>query len=193
MINIETFNIILYTLFFKNDSLGCEKIPGATVHSQTEKEAKMERAVELYVKKHMNTREIAKQMLEEGFEKCSYVSIANYIKEARQEWKENRLQNMDEAFERELAELDALEAETAKLFYDFEERIKKDDPYQASKEANDWVKSRLKIKEQRQKLLGLNSPVKMQHSGEVKINLTVADCGEEGFEDIVEEELPEDD
>lgn len=168
-------------------------IPGATIAKTINKEAKMERAVELYVKHHMTTREIAKQMKEENYDIGSHCTVAGYLKEARQEWKENRLQNMDEAFERELAELDALEAETAKLFYDFEKRIKQDDPYQASKEANDWVKSRLKIKEQRQKLLGLNSPVKMQHSGDVKINLVVADCGEDGFEEIEGEEQPEDD
>lgn len=151
----------------------------------------MERAVELYVKHHMTNREIVKKMQAEGYDVSSHVTIANYLKEARQEWKENRLQNMDEAMERELAELDAIEAETAKLFYDFAQRIKNDDPYLASKEANDWVKSRLKIKEQRQKLLGLNSPVKMQHSGDVSINLKIEDCGGEDFPD--EDELPEDD
>lgn len=166
-------------------------IPGATIAKMINKEAKMERAVELYVKHHMTTREIAKQMKEENYDIGSHCTVAGYLKEARQEWKENRLQNMDEAFERELAELDALEAETAKLFYDFEKRIKQDDPYQASKEANDWVKSRLKIKEQRQKLLGLNSPVKMQHSGDVSINLKIEDCGGEDFPD--EEDHPEDD
>lgn len=169
------------------------KTPGASTHKRVDKEAKKTRAVELYVKKHMSTREVAEEMSKDEDYEIHFATVADYIKEARNEWKEQRLQNMDEVFERELAELDALETETAKLFYDFEERIRKDDPYQASKEANDWVKSRLKIKEQRQKLLGLNSPVKMQHSGEVKVNLMIADCGEEVvYNTDEEEEKPED-
>lgn len=155
---------------------------GANQHRRAEKENKMTLAVDMYVNKHMTLRQIAEVI------GVDYTTVSVYIKEARNEWRENRLTNMDEVLDRELAELDQMESETAVLFYRFKEHLEADDPYLASKEAADWVKARLKIKEQRQKLLGLNSPIKMQQSGEVTVKLMVADCGGDW-----EEEKPEDD
>lgn len=148
-------------------------MPGATVASQTEKEYNQTRAIELYLK-HYNQYQIAKEL---GLHRST---ISYYIKEAREQWRKERIEDMDAIFERELAELDEMEMEAAKLFLRFADNLEEDDIYLSSKEASEWIKARLKIKEQRQKLLGLNSPVKMQHSGDVKINLVVADCGEEG-------------
>lgn len=159
-------------------------LPGATLSRRVGKEFRQTKAIELYLK-HYSQSQIADELEALGFP-CDRSTISGYIAAARKEWRESRLNDMDEIFERELAELDEMEMEAVKLFIRFADHLDEDDIYLSSKEASEWIKARLKIKEQRQKLLGLNSPVKMQHSGDVKINLTVADCG------IVEEVREED-
>ena len=166
-------------------------MPGASSADRTSKEYKQTKAVELYLK-HMTLKQISKKLEEDEDIKVDFTTVSKYIKEARAEWKQARIEDMDEIYERELAELDDMESKTSVLFERFMTRLEEDDPFLASKEAAEWIKARLKIKEQRQKLLGLNSPVKMQHSGTVSINLTVADCGEDGgFGE--EDSEPEDD
>ena len=162
---------------------------GATPRERTTKEYWQTKAVQLYVKFHCSQYKICEILEKEDGIKLDNSTISKYLKSAREEWRNARIEDMDAVFERELAELDEMEMQSAKLFVRFAEHLDDDDPYLSSKEASEWIKARLKIKEQRQKLLGMNSPIKMQHSGTVAINLTVADCGEDGgFEP-----LPEDD
>jgi hypothetical protein len=105
---------------------------------------------------------------------------------------------MDSIFERDILELDAMEANAKRLLSKFGDAIDQDgnildDTYLNSKEAIEWTKAMLKIKELKGKRLGFDSPQKIQHSGEVVVNLTVADCGGEDFPEESEYELPEDD
>jgi len=75
-------------------------------------------------------------------------TVSTDLRAIREEWKAERLSNMDEALSRELAELDEMEAQLARKWLETEEPI--------------WINQRLKLKEQRAKLLGLNSPEKQQ-------------------------------
>jgi predicted DNA-binding protein (UPF0251 family) len=161
---------------------------GASSQRRFNKEANKTEAARLYWKEHLNQYEIAEIL---GVDRST---VTYYLKEVGEEWKKERLELMDTVFERELLELDAMEANATKCLNKFGDAIDAegniiDETYLNSKEAIEWTKARLKIKELKGKMLGFNSPQKVQHSGEVSINLTVADCGEDEVEDL----LPEDD
>jgi len=103
---------------------------------------------------------------------------------------------MDAIFERDIHELEVMESNAKRFLQKFGDAVDADgnivdETYLNSKEAVEWTKAMLKIKELKGKRLGFDSPQKVQHSGEVVVNLTVADCGGEDFPD--DEELPEDD
>ena len=156
-------------------------MPGASVARRTEKEYNQTKAIELYLK-HYNQYQIATEL---GLDRST---ISIYIKDARREWREARINDMDEIFERELAELDQMEMESVQKTMAIMDLLD-EDPLKAAKGFSDLGVYRLKIKKMRQDLLGLNAPMKLQHSGEVKINLMVADCGEDGsFDDIPEDD-----
>ena len=163
---------------------------GASSQRRFEKEANKTEAARLYWKEHKNHFEIAELL---GVERST---VSYYLKEVGEEWKKERIDLMETIFERELLELDAMEANATKFLNKFGDAIDDDgnivdETYLNSKEAVEWTKARLKIKELKGKMLGFNSPQKVQHSGEVVVNLTVADCGGEDFPD--EDELPDDD
>lgn len=145
--------------------------------ASTAKEFKETLAVELYLQ-HKNEAQVTKIMNEEYGIEISRPTVSNYIKAARETWKNIRLANAVELVEQELAELDYMEMRGMQTFLDFLDKMK-DDPVACSREASEWYKNSLKTKEMRYKLLGLNAPVKMQHTGDFSINLTVADCGED--------------
>lgn len=162
---------------------------GAQANRKFTKEANKTEAARLYWKEHLNHYEIAELL---GVERST---VSYYLKEVGEEWKKERLELMDTIFERELLELDTMEANATKCLNKFGEAIDEqgniiDETYLNSKEAIEWTKARLKIKELKGKMLGFNSPQKVQHSGEVTVNLTVADCGDDEESDY---DLPEDD
>jgi small-conductance mechanosensitive channel len=82
------------------------------------------------------------------------------------------MDDMEIIIQAELKKLDQMEAEAAALFGKFNpETTEYDETFDSSKEANEWVKTRLKIMEQRHKLLGLYKPVKIDvESKNVNIN-----------------------
>lgn len=105
-------------------------------------------------------KEIVKAFEAKGI-KITQGTVSKAIKAARMEWKENRLEDMDKIMERELAKLDKMEEDSADLFDTFNPNATDLEIFSASKEAAEWVKARLKIMEQRHKLLGLYKPVKL--------------------------------
>lgn len=81
----------------------------------------------------------------------SQPTVSLDIAALRQQWKEAGLLNTDEVKQREAAELDEMEAEAAVEF---------------SKRKNwEWFDRRLKCKERRARLLGLDEPTKTESSG----------------------------
>lgn len=163
---------------------------GAQSNRKFVKEANKTRAAELYWKEHKNHYEIAEEL---GVDRST---VSGYLKEVGEEWKQNRLELMDSIFERDILELDAMEANAKRLLSKFGDAIDSegnilDDTYLNSKEAIEWTKAMLKIKELKGKRLGFDSPQKVQHSGEVVVNLTVADCGGEDFPEEEEYETGE--
>ena len=167
---------------------------GAQSNRRFIKAANKTRAAEMYWKEHKNHFEIAEEL------GISRPTVTLYLKEVGEEWKQERLELMDTVFERELLELDAMEANASRFLKKFGDAIDEDgnivdETYLNSKEAVEWTKARLKIKELKGKMLGFNSPQKVQHSGSVSINLVVADCGEAEDDEETEQdsELPEDD
>lgn len=168
---------------------------GASSQRKFTKEANKTEAARLYWKEHKNHFEIAEEL---GVERST---VTYYLKEVGEEWKKERIDLMETIFERDILELDAMESNAKRFLQKFGDAIDEqgnivDDTYLNSKEAIEWTKAMLKIKELKGKRLGFDSPQKVQHSGEVVVNLTVADCGGEDFPDEDEEpayELPEDD
>lgn len=133
---------------------------GASPRRRTLKEFKQTKAVELYLAGYSQI-EIEEELTRLGYPADRSI-ISRYIKEAREEWKEKRMQDIDEILDRELAALSKMENDTAELF----DKFKPDDEqtleiFACSKEAAEWVKARLKIMEQRHKLLGLYKPMKL--------------------------------
>lgn len=176
-------------------------LAGAQSNRKFIKAANKTEAARLYWKEHKNHFEIAEEL------GISRQSVTNYLKEVGEEWKQERLEIMDAVFERDILELEAMEANAKRFLQKFGDAIDGkivdkdgkvivdegkivDESYLNSKEAVEWTKAMLKIKELKGKRLGFDSPQKVQHSGSVAINLTVADCGED---EDVEIELPEDD
>jgi small-conductance mechanosensitive channel len=134
------------------------------------KEHYMTEVVDLYLQGNSQSQ-ICKQFKERGTP-ISVSSVSNYIAQARQEWRVKRMDDMEIIIQAELKKLDQMEAEAAALFGKFNpETTEFDETFDSSKEANEWVKTRLKIMEQRHKLLGLYKPVKIDvESKNVNIN-----------------------
>lgn len=140
------------------------------VGKSVKKERYMTEVVDLYLQGNSQTQ-ICK-MFKERNTPISVGTVSNYLAQARQEWREKRMDDMDEIIQAELKKLDEMEKEAAALFGKFNpEAGEFDETFDSSKEANEWVKTRLKIMEQRHKLLGLYKPVKVDvESKNVNIN-----------------------
>ena len=147
---------------------------GAPMSQRVKKEYKMTEAVALYLKGY------SQKEIEVEFERRGYAtdrsSISKYLTETRKEWKERRMQDMDAILEKELAALDQMERDAAELFDKFNPNNEESglfEPFDQSKEAAEWTKTRLKIMEQRHKLLGLYKPVKLDiESKNENVNVT---------------------
>lgn len=143
---------------------------GPPVSMVVTKEFKMTEAIKLYLAGY------SQKQIEEEFERRGYPTtrsvISRYITETRNEWRERRMDDMEKILERELAKLDKMEKDAEELFGTFDPNSTEfDETFDCSKEANEWVKTRLKIMEQRHKLLGLYKPVKVDvESKNVNIN-----------------------
>lgn len=148
--------------------------PGAPLSLRVKKEFRMTEAVALYLDGY------SQKGIEDEFTRRGYPTdrstISKYLKQTRQEWKEKRMQDMDAILDRELAALDKMERDAAELFEKFNpnnEESGLDEPFDCSKEAAEWTKTRLKIMEQRHKLLGLYKPVKLDiESKNENVNVT---------------------
>jgi len=140
------------------------------VGRSVKKERYMTEVVDLYLQGSSQS-EICKQFKERGTP-ISIPTVSNYIAQARREWREERMDDMDKIIQAELKKLDKMEEEAAALFGKFNpETTEFNETFDSSKEANEWVKTRLKIMEQRHKLLGLYKPVKVDvESKNVNIN-----------------------
>ena len=146
---------------------------GAPMAVRVKKEFKQTEAVDLYLKGYSQT-EIEAEFALRGYPTARSV-ISRYISETRQEWREKRLQDMDVILDRELAALDKMERDAAELFEKFNPNNTEsglDEPFDCSKEASEWTKTRLKIMEQRHKLLGMyKQKIDIEAKSEV-INVT---------------------
>lgn len=78
-------------------------------------------------------------------------TISNDLAALREQWKAAGLMNTDEVKQREAAELDEMEAEAAVEF--------------GKRKSTEWFVQRLKCKERRAKLLGLDEPARQEVSG----------------------------
>jgi hypothetical protein len=117
-------------------------------------------------------REIREELRERGYA-VGKSSISNYLIAAKNEWKASRMEDMEEILQRELAKLDKMEADASKLFTKFDPDGNAYETFDSSKEANEWTKTRLRIMEQRHKLLGLYKPVKLDiESKNENVNVT---------------------
>jgi predicted transcriptional regulator len=147
---------------------------GPPVSRRVKKEYKQTVAVDLYLQGY-SQQEIEEELRKRGYP-SSRPAVSTYISETRNEWRQKRMEDMDIILERELAKLDQMEKDAAELFGKFNpngqgEDSTLDEPFDCSKEANEWIKTRLKIMEQRHKLLGLYKPVKVDvESKNVNIN-----------------------
>jgi excinuclease UvrABC helicase subunit UvrB len=140
------------------------------VGRSVKKERYMTEVVDLYLQGNSQS-EICKQFKERGTP-ISIPTVSNYLAQARQEWRVERMDDMEVIIQAELKKLDKMEEEAAVLFGKFNpETTEFNETFDSSKEANEWVKTRLKIMEQRHKLLGLYKPVKVDvESKNVNIN-----------------------
>lgn len=141
------------------------------------KDYKKTEVVRLYLEG--NTQSNIKNILEQQGIKISVPMISKYLKEARVEWREQRLGDMDIVLERELTALDKMEDNANKLFNKFDPTsagsgVNIEDQFDSSKEASEWVKNTLKIMEMKHKLLGLYKPMKIDvESKSVNVNVNV--------------------
>lgn len=137
-------------------------IMGARVNIQASfiKEDKQTRVIELY-RQGLSQTEIVAKFKSEGIA-ISPSTVSKFIKQAREDWRDTRLDDMDAIMEKELKKLDKLETDAQELFLKFNPTCTDlDETFDCSKEASEWVKNLLKIMEQRHKLLGLYKPVKL--------------------------------
>jgi len=106
---------------------------------EVEIEERQRKVAQLYLRRQTQT-EIAKVL------KVDQATISRDLAELRKQWAAENVENLDQVKVREAAELDEMEAEAAVEF---------------SKRKNwEWFDRRLKCKERRAKLLGLDAPAK---------------------------------
>jgi hypothetical protein len=146
---------------------------GASVSKRVQREYKRTEVVDLYLKGYSQLQ-IVNEM-ERRETPVSRSTVCKYLAETREEWREKRMEDMDAILERELAKLDKMEQDAAELFDKFNPNATElDETFDCSKEANEWVKTQLKIMEQRHKLLGLYKPVKLDVDSK-NVNINAAD------------------
>lgn len=147
---------------------------GPDVSRMVSREFRKTEAVALYLK-GFSQKEIEAEFEIRGY-RVDRSQISRYISETRKEWTERRMQDMDVILEKELAALDKMERDAAELFEKFNPNNEQSglfEPFDQSKEASEWTKTRLKIMEQRHKLLGLYKPVKLDiESKNENVNVT---------------------
>ena len=145
----------------------------ATVHAVVAKEYKQKIVVELYRDGHKQT-EIPKIMKEMGIH-VSAGSVSNYISDARKTWREEMVENMEAVLERELNKLDRMEQDAYEAFKKFNPTVTDlNETFDCSNEAIKWMQTMIKIMDQRQNLLGLKKPKKLEvESKNENINVSV--------------------
>jgi predicted transcriptional regulator len=95
--------------------------------------------------------------------------VGVYLSEVREEWRKERLDDIEDVLQQELQSLDQMEQDVAAIFDKINPSDEEIDLFAASDAAVKLLQARLKIMEQRQKLLGLNKPVKVDVKNETKI------------------------
>ncbi len=102
----------------------------------------------------------------------SQATVSRDIKALAEEWHNEAMLDINTHISRELAELERMELETAAMY----QTAKREDKPSSKREAISWMETRLKIKDRRAKLLGLDQPQKLdlkaEHSGQIVVNLT---------------------
>lgn len=179
MVLLTTFNyffivlpiILIYKLYIC-DSMAAAK-RGSKVKNSVIKEMKQTDVVDMYAN-GLTQAEIKEEFKKQG-KQISLGTISNYISEARQEWTEKRMDDMDIILAKELSKLDKMEEEADAIFKKFNpDETDMESTFECSKEANEWTKTKLRIMEQRHKLLGLYKPVKLDvESKNVNVNANV--------------------
>jgi predicted DNA-binding protein YlxM (UPF0122 family) len=108
------------------------------------------------------------------------MTISRDVKELNKVWAKEAQADISEHIARELAELERMELEAAAMYQHFKGNEKKGFPLN-SYDANKWFESRLKVKDRRAKLLGLDRPQKLDVdlNQPVVINLTRMSCRKE--------------
>lgn len=130
------------------------------VNAEAVKIEERRKKVSSLYKRHQSQAEIARVL------GVSQQTISVDIAAIRETWKQEGLLNFDEVKQREAAELDEMEAEAAVEF---------------GKRKNwEWFDRRLKVKERRARLLGLDEPAKVDNTvkGEVKTYVVSAESGD---------------
>ena len=84
-------------------------------------------------------------------------TIQRDLKDCREQWQGDQLENTAEQITRELEELQKMESDCDAQF------LATKDPV--------WIEKRMRIKERRAKLMGLDKPSQIQQVGEVNLNI----------------------
>jgi len=136
-------------------------------------ELKQTEVVDLYAQ-GFSQSEIKEEFKKRGKE-ISIPTISNCISKTREEWTVQRMEDMDLILAKELSKLDKMEEEADAIFKKFNpDETEMESTFECSKEANEWTKTKLRIMEQRHKLLGLYKPVKLDvESKNVNVNANV--------------------
>lgn len=123
-------------------------MPGKGRINKSEIEARRLRVADMLLRR-MNQTAIAKVL------GVSKPTVHRDVLAIEAEWRKQAVADLDTIKARELAELDEMERQVIKASVE-----QGDDP---GVESPKWVEARLKIKDRRAKLLGLDSPQKIEH------------------------------
>ncbi len=108
-------------------------------HKKVEIQERRRKVAILYLQHHMSQEDIARAL---GIHQST---VSRDLKALEEQWQKEAMQTIEKVKARELAELDMMEREAALQ-------------YQQTKSLK-WFNARLKIKERRARLLGLDAPV----------------------------------
>jgi DeoR/GlpR family transcriptional regulator of sugar metabolism len=90
-------------------------------------------------------------------------TIQRDLKQLRTDWQVERLEDTTEQITREIEELHQMESDC------YAQWLATKDPV--------WMDKRIRIKERRAKLMGLDKPIQVQTSGETTVNVVMPDDG----------------
>jgi IS30 family transposase len=108
----------------------------------------------------------------------SQSTISRDIKKLNEEWQAEAMQDVAKHVARELAELERMELEVATMY----QAAKKE----KKREAVNWMETRLKIKDRRAKLIGLDKPAQLNMVSENKnINVKVSELSDNELMEII--------